>query len=146
MLTVEDALRHVPGGPECPRPAADCAACDLAENVRQMAAALVPSGEPLLRVMAEKCSSCIFGPNSPLRRGRFEDLRAHWEKQGAEAHQVCHLTGAWDEDDEDEERPDPSTLAVCRGFYQEMYIERGLPVAALQIAERLGLLDLDYRP
>jgi hypothetical protein len=95
-----------------------------------------------LRVMPEKCSSCIFGPNSPIRPGRFEDLREQWERKANETYQVCHQTSVWDPDDP-EDGPDPEDdPAVCRGWYDEMYLKRGVPVQIIQIAERLGLLDL----
>lgn len=93
-----------------------------------------------LTVMPEKCASCIFGPNTPIPPERFAELRAQWEARGNETFQVCHQTGAWDVDDPDDEPPEE--YSVCRGFYDEMVVRRGLPVAIIQIAERLGFLDV----
>lgn len=105
---------------------------------------LGPDGR--LRVMREKCGSCIFGPHSPLRAGRFEELRRAWEQRGAETYQVCHVTSTWDASDpEDGPAPDDAP-AVCRGFFDAMYLTDRVRPAALTIAERLGLLDLDYVP
>ena len=95
----------------------------------------------VVHVMAERCFSCIFGPNSAVGPERFAELRESWERRGDEHYQVCHMTSVWDPDDPEDEGPDENdTPAVCRGYFDEMYKRRGVPVALLQIAERLGRL------
>lgn len=95
-----------------------------------------------LRIMAGKCSSCIFGPNSPVAPERFAELRALWEQRGAEAYQICHQTFTGDTDDEDYVQPDmTSEAAVCGGFYEEMYQRRGIAVQVIQVAERMGWIE-----
>ena len=99
------------------------------------------TGEALLRLAKERCKTCIFGEQSPLRPGRFAELRAAWEERGGETFQVCHQWGAWDEDDPQQDGRPEGPPVVCRGFYEVMYQGRGIPVAAIQIAERLGGLE-----
>lgn len=101
-----------------------------------------------LHVQPAKCDSCIFGPNSPVSAERFADLRAQWEQRANEKFQVCHQTATWNTDDEGEwedgeDQPGIETISVCRGWYDEFYVRRGVPVAIIQIAERLGLLDTE---
>lgn len=76
---------------------------------------------PRLHVMPAKCVSCIFGPDSPIEPDRFRELMASWIERVSERFQVCHLTGV-DGDDLSIER-----IAVCRGWYDEMYVKRGIP-------------------
>jgi hypothetical protein len=96
--------------------------------------------EPWLRVMTERCETCIFGPHSPVSAERFAELRKLWEQRGAEHYQVCHHSAVGDIDDEDEMATVLTEGVVCRGWYDEFYVRRGTPVAAIQIAERLGHL------
>lgn len=105
--------------------------------------------EPWLRVMSEKCGTCIFGPESPVGPERFAELRALWEKQGAEHWQVCHhsATGWSDADlDEPEREEQQREIAehgiVCRGWFDEFYVRRRVPVQVIQVAERLGRLGI----
>lgn len=105
-------------------------------------------GFPRLHVQPEKCSSCIFGPNSPVSPERFADLRAQWERRGNEKFQICHQVAVGNTDDEgnwDEEEEDLSieAVSVCRGWYDEMYLKRGVASQIVQVAERLGLLDTE---
>lgn len=77
-----------------------------------------------VRVMAERCSTCIFTPGAfDLRPGRLKQLTA--SAVAADSAIVCHRT--LDED----------LQAVCRGFYE---IDEHGPTAPLQIATRLGLI------
>lgn len=117
------------------------------DDAPQVAKRSYIGSDGLVHVMHEKCSTCIFGPNTPLTRdGRFLELREAWTQRNAEMAQVCHQTSYWDDlDPEDGPEPD-DVIAICRGWYDEFFIERGLPVAAIQIAERLGVLDLDFHP
>lgn len=100
---------------------------------------------PLLIVQAQQCSTCVFGPNSPISPERFRDLREQWERRGGETYQVCHQTATWTPGEDDEDAPPLEEQRVCRGFYDEMYVRRGVPVAAIQIAERLGLLGFEQK-
>ncbi len=58
------------------------------------------------KVCETRCASCIFGPNSPLRRTRFAELAKRWAKMRG-GHQSCHQYGTT-EGGED---------VCCRGFW-----------------------------
>ena len=59
------------------------------------------------KVCEAKCKTCIFGPNSPLKRARFAAMAAKWAKMKG-GHQTCHQWGVT-EGGED---------VWCRGFWE----------------------------
>lgn len=77
-----------------------------------------------VRVMAERCPTCIFTPGAfRLMPGRLKDMVD--DAKGNDSAIICHETHG------DEKQ------ACCRGFYE---LEEHGPTAPLQIATRLGLL------
>lgn len=94
------------------------------------------------RVNQEQCSTCIFGPNSPVSKDRFEDLREMWETDGDERVQTCHHSSIKGGD------------TGCRGHYEaakrgeikspvDILLKRFLDPnlskkQAYEIAERMG--------
>lgn len=74
-----------------------------------------------VRVMAERCSTCIFRPGNlmQLRRGRVRDMVE--QAQNNEGVIVCHDT------------LDDELQAVCKGFAERHATQY------LQVAERLGM-------
>lgn len=75
-----------------------------------------------VRVMAEKCPTCIFRPGNlmHLQPGRVREMVD--EAKGKEGGIVCHAT------------LDDKKHAVCRGFFDK----HATPL--LQVAERLGMI------
>ena len=73
-----------------------------------------------VRVMADKCSTCIFRPNNlmHLQPGRVAEMVR--EAKSKEGSIVCHKT------------LDQKRHAVCRGFFDHHKTQ------LLQVAERLG--------
>lgn len=63
-------------------------------------------------VAKTRCSTCIFGTNSPVDAERTRDLRAAWSK--GDNHQVCHHFGVGTPDKLEEGSRD----VWCRGFYE----------------------------
>lgn len=99
-----------------------------------------------LHIMPEQCSTCVFGPDTPIPPERFQDLKEQWLAKTNESFQVCHQTAAWDVDDPEDEVPSIDQIAVCRGFWDEMYVKRGVPVSVLQIFERMGWIVFEVPP
>ena len=79
------------------------------------------------RVLAEKCSTCIFRPGNPmrLRPGRVKDMVDTALRGGG--YITCHKTLSYGDHPEIGE-------AVCRGFYDA----HGPASNLLRIYERLG--------
>ena len=75
-----------------------------------------------VRVMAERCSTCIFHPGNRmhLKPGRVREMLMHVRRH--ESCIPCHET------------LDDEKQAVCRGQFD------ALKTAPLQIAERLGVI------
>ena len=69
-----------------------------------------------LKVASERCASCIFGPNSPLRHDteRMRELSEAWRAQ--DTHQICHAFGHGEVDDDGNEVLVGEEV-VCRGFF-----------------------------
>ena len=75
-----------------------------------------------VRVMAERCPTCIFWPGNlmHLQPGRVREMLA--EARAADSCIVCHST------------MDAEHQAVCRGQYDVLQTQ------PLQVAERLGYI------
>lgn len=88
-----------------------------------------PAGSRLggLRVLVEKCSTCIFRPGNQmdLRDGRVEDLVSRAVAGGG--YITCHATLP-------ALKPIPVGEAVCRGFYDVHGDESNI----IRVAHRLG--------
>ena len=79
-----------------------------------------------LMLRRARCETCIYGPNSPLRKGRLADLKRAWEAR--DTHQVCHKEAV-------EKKPEQ---VMCRGFY-----DANPGVGQLRrMAERMGWLEV----
>lgn len=81
-------------------------------------------GKTGLRVMRERCSTCIFRPGDlmQLRSGRLKDIVESAKK--ADSYVICHKTL---------ERGVPG--AVCRGSFDTLY------TTPIQLAQRLGFIE-----
>lgn len=105
------------------------------------------SGQLKLRVVKGKCATCVFGPNSPITPERFQDLRRQWLERGHERFQICHHFATGNSYDNDEEPEDDEAaltidnVAVCGGWFEEMYVKRGVASQIVQVAERLDWLE-----
>ena len=90
------------------------------------------------------CESCIFREGSNLA-DRVEVLEDEWRIR--DTHQICHDSAIGDGegelyDAETGEDVDPMDAKVCRGFYENVYLEEGTG-QMIRISERLGLLTFD---
>ena len=81
-----------------------------------------------VHVMAEQCPTCIFRPGNRmgLKRGRVRAMVDEATEHDSTI--VCHATLGTDQH------------ACCRGFF-DLH-----PTAPLQIADRLGLVELQALP
>lgn len=84
-----------------------------------------PAPEELtyVRICEERCSSCIFGPNSPISPARRDDYEYRWRTK--DTFQNCHhgtATGDF--------------ALVCRGFYDWVQKADWAPTI-IQLGERL---------
>jgi hypothetical protein len=80
-----------------------------------------------IRVCAERCSTCIFGPDSPITPARRRDYERQWRR--ADTFQNCHhgtVTG--------------DRALMCRGFF-DWCKATGWEPTAIQLGERLDRLD-----
>ena len=99
----------------------------------------------LLNVCAEMCETCVFHPGNKmmLQPGRLAGMVE--KSQATDTYIVCHST--LDEMEEDEDGNEVwvqdmgGKQAVCRGYYDRYGAGR-----LGRIAERLGLLNLDFVP
>lgn len=79
------------------------------------------------KVNASQCSTCIFGPNSPLTPERLEQYKAQWQSKNRV--QECHHATMKHE------------KVGCRGHYEAA--RRGeIPHPITEIAEQLDLGQL----
>lgn len=79
------------------------------------------------KVNRRQCSTCIFGPKSPIPPERLEDYKREWAEKGAT--QECHHATMTHEE------------VACRGHYEAA--RRGeLPYPIQDIAEGMGLNQL----
>jgi len=101
-----------------------------------------------LKVAAARCSTCIFGPNSPIkdRPARMRELKRFWRLH--DSHQVCHkfaIEGYEDGDEPLDEDAPPASIngeeVVCRGFYDTQTWGQ-----MLRIADRLGCIVFVPQP
>lgn len=74
----------------------------------------------------ERCSTCIFGPNSPITPERRKDYMEKWQR--SDTFQNCHH-GTVNGD----------KALMCRGFY-DWCKSTGWEPTAIQIGERLERL------
>ena len=97
-----------------------------------------------MKVMAESCDTCVFGPKSPVSRARMAELRREWALR--DTHQTCHHAGVAEEDENGEEtgRIDGEDI-VCGGFFKNVYERRGTG-QVLRIMERLGAIEFVAPP
>lgn len=82
------------------------------------------------QVNRRQCSTCIFGPKSPISPERFDQLKAQWAEE--DIVQTCHHSSMYGEQ------------VGCRGHYEAA--RRGeLPHPMQGIAQDMGLgaLPLD---
>lgn len=86
------------------------------------------TGRP--RLLAEKCSTCVFRPGNPMHldEGRLRDLIQQHVAAGAAL--TCHQTLSYGK------HPDFGE-AVCRGFYDSV----GERTNVIRVMERLGGFD-----
>lgn len=85
-----------------------------------------------VRVMAERCETCIFHPGNRMRLapGRVASMVAACLADREAGNIPCHET------------LDEPLQAICRGFYDA----HGDKIALLQVADRLGFLVEWTRP
>ncbi len=57
------------------------------------------------KVCEERCSTCVFGVNSPISAERMRELADGWKKRG---HQICHHHGVVGHGED----------VWCRGFWE----------------------------
>ncbi len=83
----------------------------------------LPSQFPA-KVCLQRCSTCVFGPNSPISPERMRELADGWK--GGNGHQICHHHGVGDEDGSRGED------VWCLGFWETQLtaIQRAMLVAA----------------
>lgn len=81
-----------------------------------------------IHVHANKCDTCVFRKGNPMKLapGRLAEIID--ENLKADTALICHKTTY-------EQKPDEN---VCKGFFDAY----GDEITALQIAERMGLIEL----
>lgn len=78
-----------------------------------------------VRVHAHPCSTCIFGPNSPVTRERAEEMRT--KAEAGQGMIPCHHT------------LDQPMQNICRTYFNRT------TVGLIQVADRLGYVRF-YEP
>jgi len=97
-----------------------------------------------VKVRATLCESCIFRPGSVLAERIDARLAEEWAEN--DTHQTCHQSAIASDDDDGLMDPEtgepvkPEDAAVCRGFYQEVFLKKGTG-QLLRIMERLDGLE-----
>lgn len=94
-----------------------------------------PYRDGAVHVLSEKCSDCIYRPGNKmaLQPGRVKQMADDSVADGGVI--TCHQTLPYGYYGDAEP-------AVCRGFFDA----RGDEVQALQVAERLGMVEFDDSP
>ena len=96
-----------------------------------------------MKIRKTMCASCIFRPGSPLA-DRVAVHEPTWREQ--DTHQTCHASAIGDNetdelyDPESGETVEPSDAAVCRGFYEQVFMQNGTG-QLLRIMGRLNALE-----
>jgi hypothetical protein len=94
-----------------------------------------PFRDGKVHVLDDKCSTCVFRPGNQmhLQAGRVKGMVDESIEDGGAitCHQTLEYNGSYE-----------AEPAVCRGFW-DSYRDR---VQALQLAERLNMVEFDEQP